>query len=127
MRSAVLAMERAAAAASADLRRGVASLATVAATAPLIGLGGTVVGIRGSFRGCNGEKSMCFAALVTSLAESLYPCAWGILLGIVAFATYHYFRGRSEGVELELGIVAEILEGKCGADGDRQTSISQIS
>lgn len=109
MRSAVLAAERAAAAALSDLRRGVASLATVAATAPLIGLWGTLVGIRGSFRGCSGGMWFCLAALVESLGESLYPCALGLLVGIVAFTAYQHFRGLGERLEHELRIAGDVV------------------
>lgn len=108
MQSAVLAAERAAVAALSDLRRGVASLATVAATAPLVGLWGTLVGIRGSFRGCNGSRWFCLAALVESLGESLYPCALGLLVGIVAFTAYQH-RGVSEGLDKELRIVGYLV------------------
>lgn len=109
MRSAALAAERTASAALSDLRRGVASLATVAATAPLVGLWGTLVGIRGSFRGCNGSRWFCLAALVESLGESLYPCALGLLVGIVAFTAYQHFRGVSEGLDKELRSVGYLV------------------
>ena len=102
-------MERASVAALSDFRRGVSSLATVAAAAPLFGLVGTIVGIGSSFRGCHGEKSMCFAALVASLAESLYPVAWGLLLGIVAFTGYHHLLGRIERLAQELRIARAAL------------------
>ena len=109
MRSAALAAERAAAAALSDLRRGAASLATVAATAPLVGIGGTVEGIVSSFKGCGCEMSMWRAAIVAALAESLYPFAWGLLLGIIAFTAYQHFRGLGERLEHELRIAGDVV------------------
>ena len=109
IRCAELAMERASAAALSDFRRGVPSLATVAAAASLFGLVGTVVGVPGSFVGCGADKGTCLAALVAGLAESLYPCAWGLLLGIVAFTGYHHLLGRIEGLAQELRIASAAL------------------
>ena len=117
MRSAALAAERAASAALADLRRGVASLATVAATAPLVGIGGTVAGIGSSFKGCGCEASTWRAAIAAALAESLYPCAWGLLLGIFAFVAYRGFSHHAEGLKHELGVAGQATLGADGAKG----------
>jgi len=85
-----------------DIGKRVNSLATIASTAPLVGLLGTTYGIVTSFRSCGGEKSFCMAALTQSLSESIWPTALGLLIGIVSLWFYRYLIGGLQLIDNEM-------------------------
>src|SRR5918999_4662505 len=62
------AIQRAAALTGNDLKKGVASLATIGATAPFVGLLGTVVGIINAFQGIAGQGSAGLAAVSAGIS-----------------------------------------------------------
>lgn len=79
----------------ADLARGLKSLATVAALAPLIGLLGTVDGLLlRSFTRLGGEKSRALANLNEHLSVSLYYTALGLVVALIALWFYRYLTAR---------------------------------
>jgi biopolymer transport protein ExbB/TolQ len=100
------AVQRASMRAAADerirLKRGLGSLATIAATAPLFGFLGTVIGIINSFPGCGGEKSICLAAVERLLSEALMPIVLGLAAAIPALCFYKYLTGELETLDLEM-------------------------
>ena len=108
MQTVALAMDRAIARALADSRRGVSSLAAIAGTAPLFGLLASVEGVSGSLL-CKGERWTCVPLMAAVWAKSLYPCAWGLILGIAALASYHCLRAQGEALEVELRDAAASL------------------
>lgn len=85
-----------------DLRGGVYGLATIACLAPWVGVFGNVLGIINSFQGIAGEKTAMMAAHFKLLSESLWPTALGILVGLIAFWSYHYLTGRLQSLDLEM-------------------------
>jgi biopolymer transport protein ExbB/TolQ len=93
---------RAAAAVHQDLHRGLNSLATIAATAPFLGILGTVPSIVGSFVGCGGEKWTCLAAVVLNLSNAIVPTALGLLVAIPALWCYKHLSSRVEAFDLEM-------------------------
>jgi len=98
----VRAAERAAAEIHLEMKRGVNSLATIACVAPWLGLLITVIGIAGSFRGCDGPRSFCMAAIAEGLADALARAALGLLVGILALWSYRYLSGQVEEFDLEM-------------------------
>ncbi len=96
------ASERSAAIVHAEMKRGLNSLASIAATAPFVGIFGTVFGIANSFTGVDGEKSAILAALEQSLSESLLPTELGLLVAMLAFCSYKYFAARLEDCDAEM-------------------------
>jgi biopolymer transport protein TolQ len=66
-------------------------LATVGATAPFIGLFGTVWGIMNSFRAISVSKSTNLAVVAPGLAEALFATALGLLAAIPAVIFYNKF------------------------------------
>jgi biopolymer transport protein ExbB/TolQ len=86
----------------AQLKRGVNGLATVVSIAPWVGLFGTVVGIYGSFRGGDGEKSTLMALLCQSLSEAIVPCAFGIVVAVIALWFYKYLKAQIEAFDTQM-------------------------
>ncbi len=66
------------------MSRGLRGLATVAATAPFLGMAATCWGMLNSFPGCGGEKSTCMAAVTALLSASIAPAALGLAVAIIA-------------------------------------------
>ncbi|WP_157016517.1 protein TolQ [Mesorhizobium xinjiangense] len=64
-------------------------LATVGASAPFIGLFGTVVGIMTSFQAIAGSKSTNLAVVAPGIAEALLATAIGLLAAIPAVVAYN--------------------------------------
>jgi biopolymer transport protein ExbB/TolQ len=96
------ASERSAAIAHGEMKRGLNSLASIAAIAPFVGIFGTVLGIVNSFQGVDGEKSAILAALEGRLSDSLVPTELGLLVAMLAFCSYKYFLSRLEDCDVEI-------------------------
>jgi hypothetical protein len=84
------------------MRAGVSGLTTIASIAPWVGLFGTVLGIVNSFQGIVGEKTSLMAAFAKRLSESLWPAAFGLLVGLVSLWFYLYLSGRLRTFDLEM-------------------------
>jgi len=97
------ALERAIAVKTAELKRGLAGLATVGSTAPFVGLFGTVVGIIGAFQALKTNESAGIGAVGGAIAEALVATAFGILVAVPAVWLFNYFTNKvtSFGVEME--------------------------
>lgn len=66
-------------------------LATTGATAPFIGLFGTVWGIMNSFIAIHGEKNASLDVVAPGIAEALIATAIGLAAAIPAVMAYNYF------------------------------------
>ena len=96
------ALERAAAIVHAELKRGIGGLATIGATAPFVGLFGTVVGIINAFRGISQAKSTGLAAVAGGIAEALVATAIGLFVAVPAVWMFNYFTGKIESFDVEM-------------------------
>src|SRR5690606_28459179 len=67
-----------------DLKRGIGTLATIATTAPFIGLFGTVIGIINAFRGMALTGSGGIASVSAGISEALIATALGLFVAIPA-------------------------------------------
>ncbi|MHB0948431.1 MAG: MotA/TolQ/ExbB proton channel family protein, partial [Gemmatimonadaceae bacterium] len=67
-----------------SLKRGLAVLATVGATAPFVGLLGTTMGIVNAFTGMAASGSGGLASIGAGIAEALITTAFGLLVAIPA-------------------------------------------
>ena len=97
------ALERAEAIVHAEMKRGVSTLATIASSAPFVGLLGTVVGIINAFQGISTEKSTGLGAVAGGISEALVATAVGLLVAIPAVWMYNYFSNRVEAFDVEMG------------------------
>jgi biopolymer transport protein ExbB len=96
------ALEKSSAREVANLRRGLAGLATVGSTAPFVGLFGTVFGIINSFQAMAKNESGGIGAVSAGIAEALVTTAVGIGVAIVAVLLYNYFTSKIEALQVDI-------------------------
>ena len=96
------ALERAAAIVHAELKRGIGGLATIGATAPFVGLFGTVVGIINAFKGIAEAKGTGLAGVAGGISEALVATAIGLLVAVPAVWMFNYFTGKVEAFDVEM-------------------------
>ncbi|MFN7944834.1 MAG: MotA/TolQ/ExbB proton channel family protein [Blastocatellia bacterium] len=108
-RKAKRALRRAAAIKTAELQRGLSSLATIGSTAPFVGLFGTVFGIIHAFEKMNESGSPGIANVAGGIAEALYTTAFGLLVAIPAVWMFNYFHNRVNGFAVEMKNSADEL------------------
>jgi biopolymer transport protein ExbB len=96
-----------------EARQGMGVLATIGATAPFIGLFGTVWGIMNSFIGISKSQTTNLAVVAPGIAEALLATAFGLAAAIPAVIIYNYFarstRGYLDLVAKASGAVGRIL------------------
>jgi biopolymer transport protein ExbB len=73
------------------MRHGMAMLATIGATAPFVGLFGTVWGIMNSFIGISKAQTTNLAVVAPGIAEALLATAIGLVAAIPAVIIYNHF------------------------------------
>ncbi len=84
-----------------SLRRWLSVLATIGATAPFVGLLGTVLGIIGTFQKMAVEGTS-IEAVGVNLAEALVVTAYGLFVAIPAVWMFNYFSGRVDNYVIEM-------------------------
>ena len=95
----------------ADLRRGLAVLASVGSVAPFVGLLGTVVGIISAFQGIAATGSGGLSSVSAGISEALVETALGLAVAIPAVLAFHYLTNQISGDEAALNRSAgELLD-----------------
>ena len=84
-------LERLEAAAGRQMIRGTGILATIGATAPFVGLFGTVWGIMNAFIGISKSHTTNLAVVAPGIAEALLATALGLVAAIPAVVMYNMF------------------------------------
>jgi biopolymer transport protein ExbB len=103
-------LERLEAAAGRRMIRGTGILATIGATAPFVGLFGTVWGIMNSFIGISKAHTTNLAVVAPGIAEALLATALGLVAAIPAVVMYNMFARWTAGYRaLQADASAEIL------------------
>jgi len=100
--AAARAVDRSALLTTADFKRGIGTLATIATTAPFIGLFGTVIGIINAFQGMAATGSGGIGAVSAGISEALVTTAFGLFVAIPAAWMFNYFTGRIERLQVEM-------------------------
>ncbi|HEV8376041.1 MAG TPA: MotA/TolQ/ExbB proton channel family protein [Candidatus Polarisedimenticolia bacterium] len=80
-----------------DLRRGLPVLGTIAATAPFVGLLGTVLGIIRAFQAL-GTTGTGLSGVSAGIAEALITTAMGLFVAIPATWAFNFITSRVDGV-----------------------------
>jgi biopolymer transport protein ExbB/biopolymer transport protein TolQ len=94
-------MDRTAMITVAELKENLGVLATIGATAPFVGLFGTVVGIINAFTGM-ARSGGGIASVSAGIAEALFTTAGGLLVAIPAVWAYNYFQNRVDRFTVEM-------------------------
>lgn len=94
-------------------------LGTIAATAPFVGLFGTVVGIMNAFKEIGLQGAGGFQVVSGGISEALITTAAGILVGVEAMALFNYLQAQIGNFSAELKetceeIVESLTEGSGG-------------
>jgi biopolymer transport protein ExbB len=98
-----LRLERVEAAMSRQIARGTGMLATIGATAPFVGLFGTVWGIMNAFIGISEAHTTNLAVVAPGIAEALLATALGLIAAIPAVVIYNHLARSIAGYRALLG------------------------
>jgi len=85
-----------------ELRRGLSILATIATSAPFIGLFGTIFGIINAFRGMQLTGSGGIGAVAGGISEALVTTAVGIGVAVLALWVFNTLNSRIEVFDAEM-------------------------
>jgi biopolymer transport protein ExbB len=96
-------LERIEASAARAMSRGIGLLATIGATAPFVGLFGTVWGIMDSFIGISKAQTTNLAVVAPGIAEALLATALGLVAAIPAVVIYNMFARQTAGCRALVG------------------------
>jgi biopolymer transport protein ExbB/biopolymer transport protein TolQ len=94
-------MDRTAMITVAELKENLGVLATIGATAPFVGLFGTVIGIIGAFEGM-AKHGGGIASVSAGIAEALVATAGGLGVAIPAVWAYNYYQNRVDRFTVEM-------------------------
>jgi biopolymer transport protein ExbB/TolQ len=94
-------MDRTAMITVAELKENLGVLATIGATAPFVGLFGTVMGIIRAFEGM-AKSGGGIASVSAGIAEALITTAGGLVVAIPAVWAYNYFQNRIDRFTVEM-------------------------
>jgi biopolymer transport protein ExbB/TolQ len=89
-----------------EMKKGLSIVATIATSAPFIGLFGTISGIINAFRGMALTGSGGICAVAAGIAEALVTTAFGIGVAIIALWVYNLLNSRIEVMDAEMSNTA---------------------
>lgn len=89
---------------TAEMRKRLGGLASIASVAPFVGLFGTVLGIINAFQLLSDGGGI--AVVGPGIAEALISTAFGLLVAIPAAMFFNYFTGRVEGMVVDMNDVS---------------------
>jgi biopolymer transport protein ExbB len=119
-------LERVEASASRRIGRGMGLLASIGATAPFVGLFGTVWGIMNSFIGISNAHTTNLAVVAPGIAEALLATALGLFAAIPAVVIYNAFSRAIGGYRALLAdgsaLVMRLLSRDCERGSDMSSS-----
>jgi biopolymer transport protein ExbB len=100
------------------MNRGTGWLATIGATAPFVGLFGTVWGIMNSFIGISRSQTTNLAVVAPGIAEALLATAAGLVAAIPAVVIYNLFSRGIGGYRANVADLAATVERLASRDVD---------
>ncbi|MCK6507788.1 MotA/TolQ/ExbB proton channel family protein [Myxococcota bacterium] len=109
--AAARAMRNASVAEASSLRKGIGILATTGATAPFVGLVGTIFGIINAFQGMAETGSGGLGAVAGGIAEALWATAFGITVALIGVWLFNWFNGKIDSITDDMSVaVQEFLD-----------------
>jgi biopolymer transport protein ExbB len=98
-------------------------LGTIGATAPFVGLFGTVVGIMSAMGGFKAEEEVKFTMISGPISQALVVTAAGILVAVEAVILFNFFSQRAGRIAIEMKLLTdEFLELLLDSPGSSQPS-----
>ena len=96
-------LERSSAETTEEMKRGLSGIATIAATAPFVGLFGTVIGILNAFRSIGLTHATDIKVIAGSISEALLTTAIGLSVAVPAVWCYNLLTNQMDafGVEMQ--------------------------
>ncbi len=116
-------LERLEAAGGRQVGRGMGVLATIGATAPFVGLFGTVWGIMNSFIGISNAHTTNLAVVAPGIAEALLATALGLFAAIPAVVIYNVFARSIGGYRALLADAGALVMRLVSRDSERAPTI----
>jgi biopolymer transport protein ExbB len=104
--------------------RGTGILATIGATAPFVGLFGTVWGIMNSFIGISVSHTTNLAVVAPGIAEALLATACGLFAAIPAVVMYNAFARSIAGYRMQLADASAATLRLVSRDLDRELHVA---
>ena len=106
-----------------DLRARLWMLGTIGATAPFVGLFGTVVGIMSAMGGFKADEEVKFTMISGPISQALVVTAAGILVAVEAVILFNFFSQRAGRIAIEMKLLTdEFLELLLDSPGSSQPS-----
>lgn len=99
------------------LAGGLAFLATVGATAPFIGLFGTVIGIHRALIRIGSARQVSIAAVAGPVGEALIMTAVGLVVAVPAVLAYNWLLRRNQAIAADLSTFSNELLGYLASGG----------
>ena len=118
-----LRLERVETAVARQATRGTSVLATIGATAPFVGLFGTVWGIMNSFIGISESHTTNLAVVAPGIAEALLATAMGLVAAIPAVVIYNHLARKIAGYRALLGDASAQLLLMVSREGRRRAAV----
>jgi biopolymer transport protein ExbB len=120
-------LERSSAETTEELKRGLSGLATIAATAPFVGLFGTVIGILNAFRSIDVAHATAIKVIAGSISEALLTTAIGLSVAVPVWC-YNLLTNQMDafGVEMQncaLELVTYLRARQVGVQKDMRAPI----
>jgi biopolymer transport protein ExbB/TolQ len=104
-----------------DLRARLWMLGTIGATAPFVGLFGTVVGIMSAMNDFKGDEEVKFTRISGPISQALIVTAAGILVAVAAVVLFNFFSQRANRIATEMKLLSdEFLELLLDPPGETQ-------
>ncbi|MGB6831971.1 MAG: MotA/TolQ/ExbB proton channel family protein [Candidatus Acidiferrum sp.] len=121
-------LERSSAETTEEMKRGLSGLATIAATAPFVGLFGTVIGILNAFRSIDMMHATAIKVIAGSISEALLTTAIGLSVAVPAVWCYNLLTNQMDafGVEMQncaLELVTYLRARQVGVQKDMRAPI----
>jgi biopolymer transport protein ExbB len=120
-------LERVEASAGRRIGRGMGLLATIGATAPFVGLFGTVWGIMNSFIGISNAQTTNLAVVAPGIAEALLATALGLFAAIPAVVIYNVFSRSIGGYRALLADGSALVMRLVSRDCERVSPLSRAA
>jgi biopolymer transport protein ExbB len=121
-------LERLEIAAGRQIGRGMGVLASIGATAPFVGLFGTVWGIMNSFIGISNAHTTNLAVVAPGIAEALLATALGLFAAIPAVVIYNVFARQIGGYRAQLADAGALVMRLVSRDCERgQVSLARAA